>query len=326
MITAYVYEGNVVKKFDISTSSAPPAGTTWIDVENPSLEEEQRLEKKLNINIPSRAEVNKIEVMSPFYKEEECHYMTITDLQNTAGDNFRGIAVTFILTNKFVITLRYTQTPTLAAFSSRVMRAPMICSSPEIAVIHMLDVIVNKTAETLETVGNELDRLLDSVFKKGSTGSTNVSSDYNAVIRKTGQTGNTISKNRESLMSINRMLLYFSQIETEIGHSKENKLRIRHITREVNSLNEYANFLSQRNSFLLDATLGMISVEQNMIIKIFTVASVVFMPPTLIASVYGMNFVNMPELHSVIGYPISISVMIISAVLPYAFFKKRKWI
>ncbi len=327
MITAYVYEKSSVKRLDISDSSQPPQGTVWIDVENPSLEEEQRLESKLSINIPSRAEVNKIEVMSPFYKEGECHYMTVTALQNSLDDNLKGTALTFIITSEFVITLRYTSnSSTLSAFSSRIARAPFICSSPEVAIVHMLDVIVNKAADILEIVGNDLDKLLDSVFEKSDVGGTNISSDYNSVIRKTGHTGNIISKNRESLVSVNRMLIYFNQIEGEIGYSRENKLRIRHITREVNSLTEYANFLSQRNSFLLDATLGMISVEQNMIIKIFTVASVVFMPPTLIASIYGMNFAHMPELHSAIGYPISLLCMVVSSVLPYAFFKKRRWI
>jgi magnesium transporter len=102
---------------------------------------------------------------------------------------------------------------------------------------------------------------------------------------------------------------------------KEQRNKFKNLFREVHSLNEYVNFLSQRNSFLLDATLGMISVEQNKIIKVFTVAAAVFMPPTLIASIYGMNFAKMPELSWDLGYPMAIVMMLISAILPYLYFR-----
>ena len=123
------------------------------------------------------------------------------------------------------------------------------------------------------------------------------------------------------------MTIYFSQIDNaRYMNKKDSRLRIKHISRQISSLSEYANFLSQRSSFLLDATLGMISVEQNIIIKVFTVAAAVFMPPTLIASIYGMNFDSMPELHLRFGYPMMLLLIIISAILPYLYFKKKGWL
>jgi len=203
-----------------------------------------------------------------------------------------------------------------------------IYTTPSVLLSALTEVFIHDVGEILERTGNETDALIQNVFDKGSNREGKVGqNNYNDVIAKVGQAGNTISRCRESLVSINRLIIYFTQIEKEKTAYKEHNLRLKHISREIASLTEYANFLSQRISFLLDATLGLLSVEQNMIVKVFTIASAVLMPPTLIASIYGMNFQHMsPEIHWDYGYPLALFMMFISAAIPFRYFKRKGWL
>jgi magnesium transporter len=112
----------------------------------------------------------------------------------------------------------------------------------------------------------------------------------------------------------------------ENRHVKENKARMKILQRDIVSLTDHASFLSGKIAFLLDAVLGLISIEQNGIFKIFSVAAVVFLPPTLVASIYGMNFAFMPELQWPLGYPLALVLMLVSAVLPFVYFKQKGWL
>ncbi len=134
---------------------------------------------------------------------------------------------------------------------------------------------------------------------------------------------------RESLVSIGRIVAFMQALTDQVRESKqmkENKARIKILQRDIVSLTDHATFLSGKISFLLDAVLGLISIEQNGIIKIFSVAAVVFLPPTLVASIYGMNFQFMPELQWKLGYPFAILLMILSAILPFLYFKRKGWL
>jgi magnesium transporter len=344
MIIAYkISDGNVIEKIEMSADDTIPKGVVWLDLVEPSIEEEKMIERALKIDAPTREEMDKIEVMSPFYKEGDSYYMTITAINKAEKDYPEGTAIIFILHPKYLVTLRYARPRSFSSFSTRALRNASLCLTPDLAFEGLIESIVNNLADVLEKAGNNLDTLLIDVFEKPSSASKNIKNkkkrasdeeefDYGAnyydnIIKRVGRMGNLISKTRESLVSINRMLIFFSQIdEGKYLSKKEHRLRFRNLSREIHSLTEYANFLSQRNSFLLDATLGMLNVEQNMIIKVFTVAAAVFFPPTLIASVYGMNFKDIPELSWSFGYPLSILIMVLSAVLPYYYFKKKGWL
>jgi magnesium transporter len=348
MIVAYVptTERDGVNKIEVGVSGTIPKGAIWIDLFDPSLEEEKMVEKAFKIDAPTREEMDKFEVISPFYKEGESYYMTITTLNKLENKNVDGSAVVFILHPKCLITLRYSKFKAFTYFSSRMMRSPDMGSTPESVLEGLVESIVHSLADVLERTGNEIDKLLIEVFdqpsdiraqtqkgrKKSAPQATSEEQDrsglyYTNVIKNVGRTGNLVSKIRESLVSIHRMLIFFGQIDDDhFLAKKEYRMRFRNLTREMHSLTEYANFLSQRNSFLLDATLGMINVQQNMIIKVFTVAAAVFLPPTLIASIYGMNFRQMPELNWAFGYPMALVIIICSAIVPYAFFKRKGWL
>jgi len=146
------------------------------------------------------------------------------------------------------------------------------------------------------------------------------------VLRRLGRTEDLTSKVQESLLSIGRVVTFLSQTTGEAKVTKDQRTRVKTLYRDAHSLSEHAGFLAHKSNFLLDATLGLINIEQTAIIKIFSVAAVVFLPPTLVASIYGMNFEWIPELHWRFGYFWGLALMVGSAVLPYWFFKRRGWL
>jgi len=328
MIIGYVLNDNsTVTQITINPEDGHTiSNIIWIDLFQPTPKEEKWVSTYYSIKIPSMKEMDKIEVLSPFYKEKDAHYMTATTLEQARDHYCGGVALTFILTNSCLITLRYTESSVLKNCATYVIRHPELCALPEVTLISIVDGLINSIAEVLERAGNELDSLLRTLFENPDDKRAQHSGRHNEIMRGTGRTGNLISKNRESLVSINRLLIYFSQIDKEYGGKNDAKLRLRHLSMEIYSLNEYANFLSQRNAFLLDAVLGMIQVEQNMIIKMLTVGAAAFMPPTLISSMYGMNFHNMPGLDWELGYPLALLSIVISALVAYLIFKKKGWL
>ncbi|HEX5958875.1 MAG TPA: CorA family divalent cation transporter, partial [Hyphomicrobiaceae bacterium] len=145
-------------------------------------------------------------------------------------------------------------------------------------------------------------------------------------IRAIGHEGDLTSRSRESLMSLGRLLTYLSHVMTERGDDKGLKARAKTASRDVASLADHIGYLSAKITFLLDATLGMINNEQNGIIKIFSVLAVALMPPTLVGTIYGMNFKHMPELDWWVGYPMALVLMVVSAVIPWLYFKRKGWL
>ena len=343
MIIAYTLsKDKKLDKVEMNEGDSIPEGTVWLDMFEPTLEEEKTIERELKIDIPTREEMDKIEVLSPFYKEDDAYYMTVTAIHKIDKEYPEGTAIIFILHKDCLLTLRYTRPKAFTYFTSRFMRNPKRYHSPEVILEGLLESLIHSIADVLEKTGNEIDQLLIDVFEKPADiakYSRNLKTKkktlfeyedkvegnyYTSLIKRVGRTGNLISKIRESLVSINRMFIFFGQIEeSQFISKKEHRARFRNLIREIHSITEYANFLSQRNSFLLDATLGMLNVEQNMIIKVFTVAAAVFLPPTLIASIYGMNFIHMPETSWLFGYPFALVLIVLSAILPYHYFKRK---
>jgi len=326
MILAYVIiNGSVVRK-EIVPGDPLPSNMVWIDMYTPSVDEKKYIEKCFNIDVLTSEEISRIEVMSPFYKSKEAYYMTLTTISKNENGHFDGTPFTSVMTNNCLITLHYSEMPVINTFLNLTKHDLEIYKSPPVLLSALTEIFTHDVGELLEKIGNDMNDLIQKVFTKTQDQTAmNNTKNYNDIIALIGNRGNTISRCRESLVSINRLIIYFTQIERDRITYKEHNLRLRHISREINSLTEYANFLSQRISFLLDATLGLLSVEQNMIVKVFTIASAVLMPPTLIASIYGMNFHYMPETNWEYGYPLAIFLMFISAVIPFYFFRKKGW-
>jgi magnesium transporter len=189
--------------------------------------------------------------------------------------------------------------------------------------VGLLDALIDRVADVLERIGLEVDGISHEIFEHSSKPS---GGDFQDILRRLGLRGDLTSKVRESLVGIGRLLMFFAQASTISKTAKELRNRLRTMSRDVRSLTDHASFLSSKINFLLDATLGMINIEQNAIIKIFSVVAVVFLPPTLIASLYGMNFAYMPELQWPFGYPMALALMVGSALAPLLYFKRRGWL
>lgn len=204
-----------------------------------------------------------------------------------------------------------------------------LSGSGEQVMIGLLEALVDRSADALERVGNEIDAISRAVFGNKARKVNKKTHDLQAVIEQLGRKSELLTMVQESLVSLGRLTAYHVAVERVSKPSptaRETKNMLKMVQRDASSLGEHARGLIARINFLLDATLGLISLEQNRIIKIFSVAAVVFLPPTLVASIYGMNFEFMPELALPFGYPLALVMMIQSAVLPYLFFKRKGWL
>jgi magnesium transporter len=170
-----------------------------------------------------------------------------------------------------------------------------------------------------------VDEVSHAIFEPQGTGAERTRS-YTAILSIIGRKGDLTSKVRESLVSIGRLVLFLANEAEGMRWAKDMRAQLKSMQRDVQSLSDHVSYLSGKITFLLDALLGMVSLEQNNIIKIFSVAAVVLMPPTLVASIYGMNFKSMPELDWHFGYPMALGLMLVAAILPYLFFKWKKWL
>jgi len=297
----------------------------WIDLLNPTPEEEGQIERALKLDVPTREEQQEIEVSSRLYQEDGAYFMTATLLYQPEQGEPRTTPVTFILTGQRLITLRYAEPKAFSIYVARCNRSETDLKCGAAILIGLLETIIDRLADFIERVQAEVEGLSHSVFEiKGGVASRQ--RRFDVLLRAIGREGEITSKVRESTHSLGRLLTFLAHVAQERKEGKPLQARSRTAARDIHSLTDHVTFLSGKIIFLLDATLGMINIQQNDIIKIFSIAAVVFLPPTLVASIYGMNFDVMPELKWLLGYPFAILLMVLSAVLPYLYFKRRGWL
>jgi magnesium transporter len=285
------------------------------------------VENTLGIEVPTRQEMQEIEASSRLYREADAWYMTATVIVMADTPHPEGSAVTFILVNHRLVTLRYAEPRAFRSFAAHSERQPSFCTTGEVAFVGLLEAIVDRTADILEQVSSDMDLLSQRIFTYDPScrPATLSGNDFQEMLCRIGRNQYLIAKARESLVSLSR-LLSFLALPGDVKHSEDLRPRVKTLSRDVSSLTDHTAYISGNVTFLLDALLGMINIQQNGIIKIFSVAAVVFLPPTLVASIYGMNFEFMPELDWPLGYPFAILIMIVSAILPYLYFKRRGWL
>lgn len=297
----------------------------WIDLLNPSQQEETKVERALKIDVPTREEQQEIEVSSRLYQEAGAYFMTATLIYQPEQGEPRATPVTFILAGQRLITVRYAEPRAFSIYVSRCNRAEGSIKNGAEILIGLIETIVDRLADFIERIQAEVEGLSHSIFElKGGTATRQ--RRFDVLLRAIGREGEISSKARDSAYSLGRLLTFLVHAANERNLGKPLQARIRTAARDVTSLTDHITFLSNKIIFLLDATLGMINIQQNDIIKIFSVAAVVFLPPTLLASIYGMNFHHMPELNWMFGYPLALILMVLAAVLPYFYFKRRGWL
>jgi magnesium transporter len=297
----------------------------WIDLLNPTPEEEDKVEKALKFDVPTREEQQEIEVSSRLYQENGAHFMTALLLYQPEQGEPRTTPVTFILAGQRLITVRYAEPRAFSIYVTRCNRSEPDLKNGAAILIGLIETIIDRLADFIERVQAEVEGLSHSIFEiKGGVATRQ--RRFDVLLRAIGREGEITSRVRESAHSLGRLLTFLVHAANERKEGKPLQARIRTAARDVGSLTDHVTFLSGKIIFLLDATLGMINIQQNDIIKIFSIAAVVFLPPTLVASIYGMNFDFMPELKWFIGYPLALVLMVLSAVLPYIYFKRKGWL
>ncbi len=297
----------------------------WLDLVHPSRAEEREIERLVGIQVPTREEMAEIEVSSRLYFEKGAHYMTANILYAVDSPEPQGTAITFILTEKHLITVRYAEPRAMRLFLSRANQGDTTCDSPVTVMLGLMEAIIDREADLIERLQSETEKIAQTIFEmKG--GERSRSSRYDVTLKQIGRVGEISARVRESLLSLGRVITYLSQVVVLRQDAEPVRQRLRTEEKDVQSLSDHIQYLTNRINFMLDATLGMVTIEQNQIIKLFSVASVMLMPPTLIASIYGMNFKHMPELGWEWGYPFAIFLMVVSALGFYAYFRRRGWL
>ncbi len=323
MLSAYVPTGTSLEQKIVDPGQEVPEAAVWIDLVTPSPGEDKLVERLVGVAIPTREEMQEIELSSRLYVENGARYMTATLMCQSDSPIPKTTPVTFILAGHRLITVRYDEPKPFAIARHKLTRYCPASVSGESVFIDLLDAVVDRCADILERVGVEIDQVSHNIFERDRARTPKF---YNVLLQSIGRKGELASKVRESLVSIGRLLIFAANEAEGLRWAKEQRAQLKSILRDSQSLTDHATYLTNNITFILDAMLGVVTIEQNNIIKIFSVAAVAFMPPTLIASIYGMNFRHMPELEWQFGYLIAIGLMILAAILPYVYFKWRKWL
>ncbi|MGB8242893.1 MAG: magnesium transporter CorA family protein [Pseudolabrys sp.] len=323
MLSVYVPQGSTLERIVVEPGEAPPENAVWIDMVTPSVQEDRTVEQLIGIAVPTREEMQEIEVSSRLYVENGARYMTATLMCQSDTVTPKTTAVTFILAGHRLVTVRYDDPRPFAIVEHKLGRSCPSKITGEDVLMDLLDAVIDRSADILERIGGEVDQVSHSIFEPEQEAQQ---PSYNDILKALGRKGDLTSKVRESQVSVGRLLLFLANEADNMKWPKDRRAQLQSMLRDVGSLSDHAAYLTNKITFLLDAMLGVVNIQQNNIIKIFSVAAVVLMPPSLVASIYGMNFRHMPELDWIGGYPFALILMLFAAALPYLYFKWRKWL
>ena len=323
MLSVYIPHGTTLER-RIVESGALPDEAVWIDLVSPTTPEDKLVEELLGVAVPTREEMQEIEVSSRLYVENGARYMTATLMCQSDTASPKTTPVTFILSGHRLVTVRYDDPRPFAIVEHRLSRNCPAKINGEMVLVDLLDAVIDRSADILERIGSEVDQISRTIFEPDDDRVD--TSEYNDILKGLGRKGDLTSKVRESQVSIGRLVLFLANEAETMRWPKDARAQVNSMQRDVVSLSDHSTYLTNKITFLLDALLGSVTIQQNNVIKLFSVAAVVFMPPTLVASIYGMNFRHMPELDWYFGYPLALALMVVAAVGPYFFFKWKKWL
>jgi magnesium transporter len=303
----------------------------WIDALNPTAEEKAAVEKATGLYVSTEAELSEIESSSRFYEEDEGIYLSLPVIAESKGMQCITAPMGFVLSEARLLTIRFAPSPPFDTVAHRLSKPSTRGNSakpPSSAVfLLLLEALIEVMADTLERIRTDLDGVSNRIFRQQvpGRGPGRSADDLQKALQVMGMVNDEISRIRDSLLVFGRIMPYVTQSTAE-WFPKELKPRLKTLRQDVASLSDYDAHLTIKVQFLLDAVLGFISITQANIIKVMTVVGVVGVPPTLIASIYGMNFTNMPELHWAWGYPAALLLILVSAVGPILWFRRRGWL
>jgi magnesium transporter len=309
-------------------ATALPARVNWVDAFQPTQLETDFLRRVLKIEPPSRDRLSEIENSSRLYTIGDRIYLSTPIVYHDTAGLIRTAPLGFVLGKDNVVTIRFKPIKACDHHHYPPPEGDHPLPGGAGGFLSILDQIVDHLADDLEAITGDLDIHSGIIFgiDDGAKRRTRRESrDLRPVLTRLGRIGGATSRISETLLGISRMVPYVVANAGPDVFPAEAKGKFKSLTRDIASLNDYERHLSDKIQFLLDATLGMISVDQNDIFKVLTLVSVVGIPPTLIASMYGMNFKTMPELDWAYGYPYGLTMIVLSALIPLAWFKWRGW-
>ncbi len=324
MLSTYTLDAQGLHRRQNSIDESVPDEVVWIDLLEPTPEEEQKIEKFLGIEVPTREEMREIESSNRLYEEHGALYMTATIVTKLDTDLPESSQITFILAGNRLITNRYVDPLPFRRYIAYAERHPAQCTSGAAVLAGLLESVVNRIADVIERVGADLDGLSAEVFAR-QRASAGAKPDFRHILERVGQCGELTSKARETMASLGRLLVFVQQATTQ-SLNQEVRGRLRTVSRDVTQMSDHATFLGNKVQFILDATLGMINIDQNNILKIFSVVTVFLLPPSVIGAMFGMNFEVIPAAHQSWGFAGAVAAMLVSAIVPYLIFKHRGWL
>ena len=298
----------------------------WVDLENPTVEEKRWIKQHYGLSIPEDAMDEDIEESARFYEEDNGDLHIRSDFLIDDNEQPRSVRVAFILnlTNSdlkskgVLFSIHDEDVPVFRLLRMRARRAPGLIEDAKEVLLALFDGDAEYSADTLENIYDELEKVSKQVLA-GDVTDTRAGEVLGAIARQEDLNGRI----RRNVMDTRRAVSFMMRSKMLNSNQFE---EARQILRDIESLDSHTAFLFDKINFLMDATVGFININQNKIIKIFSVASVALLPPTLIASIYGMNFKFMPELDWELGYPYVLLLMLASAVGPMLYFRKRGWL
>ena len=308
---------------EASDPQIPPCAI-WIDLINPTIEEDRKVQEFVGAPVPTKADPDFTELPEAHYSENGVRYLHALFISEPE-DTPDVTGVTFVIAPTALVTVRYHPVETFDLFSQKLCKTPVRALSPDVVALGLINTSLNRIARALSKAGESLDRIASAVFRtKGDQSRRN--QVYSETLDALGRENEKISNLRESMVSVERLLLFLMSEGRPENTAKSVREVSKTALRDLQTMGQDASFKAQMVHFLPDSTLGRINLLQNEIIKLFSVLAVIFMPPTVIASIYGMNFKGMPELEWRWGYPLAIMLMTCAAILPYMLFRWKKWL
>jgi magnesium transporter len=301
------------------------ASPVWIDLCDGDAAEIAEAARLSGLRVPTREALGEIESSSRVFVEGGALYLSMPLITPTADGETALSPLGFVLTKEQLLTVRFGPAAALDAVKAALDDQVEVVAGDVFA--RILETMIDRAADRLEQLSADLDEASRSIFRVDRAGRRNLakaSDALRAVLRRIGQTGDHLSQIRDTLLGLDRILSFVSEAPT-CDFTADIVRRLKTVQADVASLSRYEEHLATKVQFLLDATLGFINIEQNDIVKVLTVVSVVGVPPVLIAGIYGMNFKGMPEYDWAFGYPYSLALMVVSALVPLAWFKWRGW-
>jgi magnesium transporter len=318
MLNAYTCENGRI----LPLGPADARRAVWFDLESPATEERAFVTRLTGLSLPDKAALTEIEASSRLSITGQVLTLSLPVVIRDTEGALQASVCGFVLSPDYLVTIRFSPS---AVFSQFCTQAQMNGDGNSAHLFAgLLEAIVDRQADVLERLRDELDHLSHRIFQRRLRTERNTEAELKAVLVNLGRDYDTISILRDSQLGVARIAPYVIVSAEWLPNAV--RQRLKSVQKDISSLNEYSVHLTDKVQFLLDSTLGLINIAQNTLIKVLTVVSIVGIPPTLVAGIYGMNFHDIPELSWTYGYAYAWTLMLLSAVLPLLWFRKKGWI